>query len=58
LDERLVRRKAVTCTQDNTNTEKTHTQTFMPEVGFEHSIPVFEGTKRVHALDRAATMIS
>jgi hypothetical protein len=28
----------------------------MPRVGFEHTIPVFEGTKTVHALDRAATV--
>jgi hypothetical protein len=28
----------------------------MPRVGFEHTIPVFEGAKTVHALDRAATL--
>jgi hypothetical protein len=29
----------------------------MPRVGFEPTIPVFEQEKRVHALDRAATVI-
>jgi hypothetical protein len=29
----------------------------MPRVGFEHTIPVFERAKTVHALDRAATAI-
>jgi hypothetical protein len=29
----------------------------MPRVGLEHSTPVFEGAKTVHALDRAATVI-
>jgi hypothetical protein len=29
----------------------------MPHVGFELTIPVFERTKTVHALDRAATVI-
>jgi hypothetical protein len=29
----------------------------MPWVGFVPTIPVFEGAKTVHALDRAATMI-
>jgi hypothetical protein len=28
----------------------------MPQVGFEPTIPVFEGTKTVHALDGAATV--
>jgi hypothetical protein len=30
----------------------------MPEVGFEPTIPVLERAKAVHALDRAATVIS
>jgi hypothetical protein len=30
----------------------------MPRVEFELTIPVFERTKTVHALDRAATVIS
>jgi hypothetical protein len=29
----------------------------MPRVGFEHTIPVFERAKTVHAFDRAATVI-
>jgi hypothetical protein len=29
----------------------------MPLVGSEHTIPVFERAKIVHALDRAATVI-
>jgi hypothetical protein len=33
------------------------TQTSMPQVGFEPTIPVFERTKKVHNLDRAATVI-
>jgi hypothetical protein len=33
------------------------TQTSMPRVGFEPTIPVFERAKTVHALDRAATLI-
>jgi hypothetical protein len=33
------------------------TQTSMPQVGFEPTIQVFERAKRVHALDRAATVI-
>jgi hypothetical protein len=33
------------------------TQTSMPQVGSEPTIPVFERAKTVHALDRAATVI-
>jgi hypothetical protein len=29
----------------------------MPPVGFELTIPVFEQAKKIHALDRAATVI-
>jgi hypothetical protein len=29
----------------------------MHQVGFEPTIPVFEGTKTIHALDRAANVI-
>jgi hypothetical protein len=32
-------------------------QTSIPQVGFEPTIPVFEGPKTIHALDRAATVI-
>jgi hypothetical protein len=33
------------------------TQTSMPQVGFEPTIPVFERAKTVHVLDRAATSV-
>jgi hypothetical protein len=33
------------------------TQTSVPRVGFEPTIPVFERAKTVHASDRAATLI-
>jgi hypothetical protein len=33
------------------------TQTSMPRVGFEPTIPAFERAKTVHALDRAVTVI-
>jgi hypothetical protein len=33
------------------------TQTSMPQVGFESTIPVFDRAKKIHALDRAATVI-
>jgi hypothetical protein len=38
-------------------TQNKRTQTFMPQVGFEPTIPVFERPKTVHALDRAVTVI-
>jgi hypothetical protein len=44
-------------TQDNTNTSK-RTQTSMPKVRFEPTIPVFERTKTVHASERAAVVLS
>jgi hypothetical protein len=34
-----------------------YTQTSMPRVGFEPTIPAFERAKTIHALDRAATVI-
>jgi hypothetical protein len=37
--------------------QKKRTQTSMPWVGFESTIPAFERAKTVHALDRAATAI-
>jgi hypothetical protein len=37
-------------------TRNKHTRTFMPWVGFEPTIPVFELPKTVHASDRAATV--
>jgi hypothetical protein len=36
----------------------THTQTSMPQVGFQPTIPAFERAKTVHALDRATTVTS
>jgi hypothetical protein len=48
-----VHHKVATCTQDNTNTEQTHTF----QVGFEPMIPVFVHVKAVHALDYAAIVI-
>jgi hypothetical protein len=40
-----------------TQTKTKRTQTSIPRVGFEPTIPVFERAKTVHALDRAATVI-
>jgi hypothetical protein len=40
-----------------TQTYYKHTQTSMPRVRFEPTIPGFERAKTVHALDRAATVI-
>jgi hypothetical protein len=57
MDGASARSKAATCTQDSTNTEKKRTQTSMPQVGFEHTIPIFKRAKTVHALDRAAAVI-
>jgi hypothetical protein len=51
LDRGTARRKTSTYTQNKC------TQTSMPRVGFEPMIPVFERAKKVHALDRAATVI-
>jgi hypothetical protein len=39
-----------------TQTQNKHKQTFMPWVGFEFTISVFERTKTFHALDCAATV--
>jgi hypothetical protein len=38
-------------------TQNRRTQTFMPQVRFEPTIPVLERAKTVHASDRAATVI-
>jgi hypothetical protein len=40
-----------------TQAQKKCGQTFMPRVGFESMIPVFERAKTFHALDRAANVI-
>jgi hypothetical protein len=44
-------------THRTTQTQNKRTQTSMPLVGFEPTIPAFEREKTVHALDRAATVI-
>jgi hypothetical protein len=40
-----------------TQRQNTRGKTSMPWVGFDPTIPVFERTKTIHALDRAATVI-
>jgi hypothetical protein len=40
-----------------TQTQNIRTQTSLPQVGFEPTIPVFERAKRVHAWEGAATVI-
>jgi hypothetical protein len=44
-------------THRTAQTQNKSTQTSMHQVGFEPTIPAFERGKRVHALDRAATVI-
>jgi hypothetical protein len=44
-------------TRRTAQTQNKCTQTSMPRVGCKPTIPVFEGAKTVHALDRAATVI-
>jgi hypothetical protein len=44
-------------THRTTQTPNKRTQTSMPRVGFELTIPAFERAKTVHALNRAATVI-
>jgi hypothetical protein len=50
-------RKAATCTHRTAETQNESTQTSMPQVGFEPTIPAFQWAKIVHSLHRAATMI-
>jgi hypothetical protein len=38
-------------------TQNKLTQTSMPQMGFEPTIPAFEREKTVHALDRAASVV-
>jgi hypothetical protein len=38
-------------------TQNKRTQTYMPRVGYEPMIPVFERAKTVHALNHSATVI-
>jgi hypothetical protein len=44
-------------TQGTTPTQNKRTQTSIPQVGFELTIPLFERATTVHALNRAATVI-
>jgi hypothetical protein len=44
-------------THKTTQTQNKSTETSMPRVGFEPTIPGFELAKTVHALDGAATVI-
>jgi hypothetical protein len=44
-------------THRTTQTQNKRTQTSMPRVGYEPTIPEFERMKTVHALDCAATVI-
>jgi hypothetical protein len=44
-------------THRTTQTHNKRTQTSMPRLGLEPTIPAFERAKTVHALDRAATVI-
>jgi hypothetical protein len=44
-------------THRTTQTQNKRTQTSMPRMGFESTIPVFDRAETVHALDRAATVI-
>jgi FAD synthase len=41
-----------------TQTQNKHKQTSMPQVGFEPTIATFERAKKIHVLDRVATVIS
>jgi hypothetical protein len=43
-------------TRRTTQTQNKRTQTSMPQVGFEPTIPVFKRAKTVHALDREVSM--
>jgi hypothetical protein len=43
-------------THRTTRTQNKRTQTSMSRLGFEPTTPVFERTKRVYVLDRAATV--
>jgi hypothetical protein len=45
-------------THRTTQTQNKCTQTSMPRVGLEPTIPAFERAKTVHASDRAATVLS
>jgi hypothetical protein len=44
-------------THRTAQTQNKRTQTFMPRMGFEPTIPVFERAKTVHIFERASTVI-
>jgi hypothetical protein len=44
-------------THRTTQTQRINAQTYMPRVGFEPAIPVFQRAKTVHGFERAATVI-
>jgi hypothetical protein len=54
LDGGSARRRAATCTNMTAQARNKRIQTSIPEIGFEPTIPVFERTETVLALDRAA----
>jgi hypothetical protein len=56
LGRRISPSQAATFTNRTTQAYNKRTQTYMPRVGFESTIPVFERAKTVHVLDRAATV--
>jgi hypothetical protein len=56
MDAGSERRKAATYTR-TTQTQNKRTQTSIPRVAFETTIPFFKRAKTVHALDRAANVI-
>jgi hypothetical protein len=52
-----VARPLLTYKTTRTQNKRTQIQISMPRVGFEFTIPAFEGAKSVHASDRAAIAI-
>jgi hypothetical protein len=52
-DQPVARVVSLLPTHRTAKTQNKHTQTSMPRVGFEPTIPAFERAKTVHALDRA-----
>jgi hypothetical protein len=49
-------RKAATCIHHKDKQNNKRTETPVPQVGFQPTIPVFKRAKAVHALYRAATV--
>jgi hypothetical protein len=46
------------CRKASTYTQNKRTQASMPLMGFEPTIPAFERTKTVHAVNHAVTVVS